>query len=117
MYIRYLIWNRKDINLTLPQVQTFVQWAKALVGGPGAEPLSGDFSAARRGTIKCNFTATPQAGKDRFLCLFQIKWYEDILTDDCTILLRHWLMMTRVLTWRYYRVLQAPELLFEGICS
>ena len=25
----------------------------------GAEPLSGGFSAARRGTIKCNFTAAP----------------------------------------------------------
>ena len=29
--------------------------------GPGAEPLSGGCSAARRGTIKCSFTAAPQA--------------------------------------------------------
>ena len=41
--------------------------------GPGVEPLSGSFSAARRGTIKFNFTAAPQAGKQRFLYLFQIK--------------------------------------------
>ena len=56
--------------------------AKALVGrlravtppqGPGTEPLSGGFSAARRRTTKCNFTANPQAGKKRFLCLFQTK--------------------------------------------
>ena len=40
---------------------------------PGAEPFSGGFSAARRGTIKCNFTAAPQAGKERFLCLFLMK--------------------------------------------
>ena len=42
--------------------------------GPGAGPLSGGFSAARRDTIKCNFTAGLQAGKERFLCLFQIKF-------------------------------------------
>ena len=41
-------------------------------GGPVVEPLSEGFSAARRGTIKCNFTAAPRAGKERFLCLFQI---------------------------------------------
>ena len=41
--------------------------------GSGAEPLSGGFSAARRGTIKCNFTVPLQAGKKRFLYLFQIK--------------------------------------------
>ena len=54
---------------------------KAPVGGlgatppprPGAEPLSRGFSVAHRGTIKCNFTAAPQAGKERFLCLFQMK--------------------------------------------
>ena len=40
--------------------------------GPGAEPLSRGFSAARRGTIKSNFTDAPQAGEERFLCLFQI---------------------------------------------
>ena len=43
-------------------------------GGGGGEPLSGGFSAACRGTIKCNFTAIPQAGKKRFPCLFQIKY-------------------------------------------
>ena len=43
--------------------------------GPGLEPLSGGFSAARRGTIKCNFTAAPQAEKERFFCLFQIIIY------------------------------------------
>ena len=32
------------------------------------------FSAARRGTIKYNFTAAPQAAKERCLCLFQIKF-------------------------------------------
>ena len=31
-------------------------------GGAEAKPLSGGFSPARRGTIKCNFTAAPQAG-------------------------------------------------------
>ena len=36
---------------------------------PGAEALSGSFSAARRSTIKCNFPAAPQAGKERFFCL------------------------------------------------
>ena len=35
--------------------------------------VSGSFSVARRGTKKCNFTAAPQAGKERFLYLFQIK--------------------------------------------
>ena len=40
--------------------------------GPGAEPHPGGFSATRRGTIKCNFTAVPQAGKERFFCLFKI---------------------------------------------
>ena len=40
--------------------------------GPGMEPLSGGFSAARRGTIKCNLTAAPQAGKERFFYIFQI---------------------------------------------
>ena len=62
-----------------------VQAAKAPVGGlggeapppgPGAEPLLSGFSAARHGTIKCNFTAAPQAGKERFLCLFQIKSFK-----------------------------------------
>ena len=38
------------------------------IGGGGG----GGFSAARRGTINCNFTATLQAGEERFLCLFQI---------------------------------------------
>ena len=32
----------------------------------------GGFSAARRGTIKCNCTVAPQAGKERLFCLFQI---------------------------------------------
>ena len=44
--------------------------------GPGAEPLSGGsggFSAVRHGTMKCNFTAAPQAGKERFLWISQIK--------------------------------------------
>ena len=54
--------------------------AEAPVGGLGgggeASPrgirvLLGGFSAARHGTIKCNFTATPQAGKEHFLCLLQ----------------------------------------------
>ena len=40
---------------------------------PKAESVSEGFSAARRGTIKCNFTAAPQAGKERFFCPFQIK--------------------------------------------
>ena len=40
--------------------------------GPAAEPFSGGFSAARCRSIKCNFTAAPQAGKERFLYLFQI---------------------------------------------
>ena len=43
--------------------------------GSGVAPLSGGFSAARRGTTKCNFTATPQAGKERFSCLFQMNSY------------------------------------------
>ena len=42
---------------------------------PEAEPLPGGFSAARHDTIKCNFTAAPRAGKERFLCLFQIKYF------------------------------------------
>ena len=41
--------------------------------GSGVEPLSGGLSAARPGTIKCNFTAAPQGGKEHFFCLFQIK--------------------------------------------
>ena len=59
-----------------------VQGAKAPVAGLGGEvpprgpggraPLE-DFSVACRGTIKCNFTAPPQAGKQRFLCLFLMK--------------------------------------------
>ena len=49
------------------------RWEVCPPSGPGAKPLSGVFSAVRRGTIKCNFTATPQAGKERFSCLFQIK--------------------------------------------
>ena len=74
-------------NLTLPEGGTVVPGAKALVGGlggeappqgPGAEPLSGSFSAARRGTIKCNFTAAPQAGKEPFFCLFQIKIFLNV---------------------------------------
>ena len=44
-------------------------------GRSGAKPLSGSFSVACRGTIKCNFTAVPQAGKERFLYLFQIKLF------------------------------------------
>ena len=43
--------------------------------GPGTEPLSGDSSAAHRGTIRCNFTTAPQAGKERFFCLFQIIFF------------------------------------------
>ena len=46
---------------------------EASPGGPGAVPLSGGSSASRRGTIKRNFTAAPQAGKEHFVCLFQIK--------------------------------------------
>ena len=47
---------------------------------PGSKggTLSGGFSAARRGTIKCNFTAAPQAGKERFLRLFQIMYIYSI---------------------------------------
>ena len=41
--------------------------------GPGGEGPSGSFSVARRDTIKCNFTAALQSGKERFLYLFQIK--------------------------------------------
>ena len=44
-----------------------------------ADPLSGGFFAARRGTIKCNFIAAPQAGKERFLCLFPIKSFIEFL--------------------------------------
>ena len=48
-----------------------VQGAKAPVGGLPPPPcVLGAFSAARRGTIKCNFTAAPKAGKERFSCLF-----------------------------------------------
>ena len=71
-------------NLTLPKGREGVQEAKAPVGGLGgqvpprglgAEPLSVGFSAARRGIIKCNFTAALQAGKERFFCLFQINQF------------------------------------------
>ena len=34
---------------------------EAFPWGSGAEPLSGGFSAACRGTKKCKFTAAPQA--------------------------------------------------------
>ena len=74
--ISHLYRNKLDVA----QRGKGVQGAKAPVrglgdeplppGGPGAEPLSGGFSAARRGIIKCNFTAAPRAGKGRFLCLF-----------------------------------------------
>ena len=40
-----------------------------LRGEPWPWTLSGGFSAARRGTIKSNFTVAPQAGT---LCLFQM---------------------------------------------
>ena len=38
--------------------------------GPGAEPLSDVFF--RFVVVKCNFTAAAQAGKERFLCPFEI---------------------------------------------
>ena len=41
--------------------------------GSGVESLSGGFSVPHRGTAKCNFTATPQTGKECFFCLFQIR--------------------------------------------
>ena len=44
--------------------------------GPGVKPLSG----VSLPLVKCNFTAAPQAGKQRFLCLFQIKVF--ILHND-----------------------------------
>ena len=61
-------------NLTLPKGEKRPRWrAPPLPQGPGVKALSGGFSAARRGIIKCNFTAAPQAGKERFLCPFQIR--------------------------------------------
>ena len=41
-------------------------------GSQGEAPF-GSFFAARRGTIKYNFTAVPHAGKERSYCLFWIK--------------------------------------------
>ena len=58
------------------QRHQWIVWGVRPPSGPGAEHFSGGSSATRRGTIKCNFTAAPQAGKERFLCLFQInKFY------------------------------------------
>ena len=39
--------------------------------GPVKELFSGGFSAAYRGTIKCNFTAASQAGKGAFSAYFR----------------------------------------------
>ena len=66
-------------NLTLPKGGKEVQEAEAPVGCLGASlpprpsPFLEGFSGARRGTIKCNFTAASQAGKERFFCVSQIK--------------------------------------------
>ena len=57
--------SQVDVYTTMPN----------LTSEPKAESLSADFSAARRGTVQCNFTATRQAGWERFFCLFQIKFF------------------------------------------
>ena len=46
---------------------------------PGAGPLSEGFSTARRGKIKCNFTAAPRArsATERLLCLFHKYIFSD----------------------------------------
>ena len=44
------------------------------------------FSAARRVTMKCNFTAAPQAGKEGFLCLFQINFLYCVVGESATVL-------------------------------
>ena len=75
MVISHLYLNKFDVAHRGEEIQG----AKAPMGslggeasarGPGEEPFSGGFSAARRGSIKYNFTAAPRAGKERFLCLF-----------------------------------------------
>ena len=61
-------------NLTLPKERKEVQGARPLPGVQERSPFRGGF-AARHGAIKCNFTAAPQAEKERFLYLFQIKHF------------------------------------------
>ena len=65
-----------SLNLTLPKGGKGFQGAGALVRRLGA--LLGGFPAACHGTIKCNFTAAPQAGKDGFLCLFKINFIKHL---------------------------------------
>ena len=50
------------------------EWRGPSPWSRGGTPFGG-FSTARRGTIKCKFTAAPQVGKKRFLCLFQIIFF------------------------------------------
>ena len=69
--------NRLDVAERWNRVQGMKAPVAGLGGevpprGPGAEPLSG-ISVTCRGKIKCNFTAAPQAGKERFLFLLLIK--------------------------------------------
>ena len=59
------------------QIEMFIRGSLNLPSEPIARTArtdgrTGGFSAACRGTIKCNFTAALQVGKERFFGLFQI---------------------------------------------
>ena len=68
-----LLRSESQIALDCTAYVHMVWGGEAPPQGPGVEPLSGGFSAARCGTIKCNFFAAPPARNERFLCLFQMK--------------------------------------------